>query len=271
MFNQCTRCHKTLKGLGVIKNDTHLISAWDIPVALVLLTRLPLPALPEQKFARQQQAVWAFPIAGLLVGLLAGAIGWIGLAAQIPGSICAVLAVATLILLTGAMHEDGFADTADGLWGGFTKERRLEIMKDSHIGTYGVLALILSQLLRILAVGALFGSGAIWGLVAAATWSRALMPTLMCTLPNARGSGLSHRVGTPPTRGAALGLFLALLICLLMIGAQALVPMMVAGLAAFILAAIAKRKIGGQTGDILGATQQMSEIAFLVALIVQLN
>ncbi len=267
MFNQSWQSNKTLKGLGVTKNDTAPISMWDIPVALVLLTRLPLPRLPKDAFARQSRATWAFPVVGIIVGVLACGIAWIAIWAQLPAFAVAGLIVAALIITTGAMHEDGLADTVDGLWGGFTAERRLEIMKDSHIGTYGVLVLLLSQLLRVTAIAALVGAELMTGVLAACVFSRALMPALMNMLENARHSGLSHSVGAPPVSAVLIGLMLAAVLALGLLGGLALVPMLFAMIACGIVAQIAKAKIRGQTGDILGATQQVCEITFLLALI----
>ena len=107
------------------------------------------------------------------------------------------------MITTGAMHEDGLADTVDGLWGGWTRDRRLEIMKDSHIGTYGVLALIVSAGLRWSVLAGLLTLGA-GPVVAIAVLSRASMPALMAALPNARGDGLAHKVGAPPPAVLAL-------------------------------------------------------------------
>ena len=248
------------------KNDTALFSLWDIPLALILLTRLPLPRLPGAVFARQSRAAWAYPVAGLVVGTLACGVALIAIRAQLPQFAVSTLLVAVLIITTGAMHEDGLADTVDGFWGGYSVERRLEIMKDSHIGTYGILALLLSQLLRITAIMALIGAGLLTGILAACLFSRALMPALMRALPNARRSGLSHSVGTPPLSAALAGIGIAVLLALLLLGGSALVPMLCALLASAIIARVAKIKIGGQTGDMLGATQQVAEITFLLAM-----
>lgn len=266
MFNPSDRGNKTLKGAGVHKSDTKPLSLWDIPLAVVLLTRLPLPHLPHGVFARQAQAVWAFPLVGILVGGLGCLVGWTAIALNLPIPACAVLLVAVLIAVTGAMHEDGLADTFDGLWGGFTPERRLDIMKDSHIGTYGVLALLLSQLIRIATVWVLLQAGAFWGILAACVFSRALMPMLMTALPNARNAGLSHSVGRPAAEPVMAGLVLATLIVVLLAGLSAVVPILCALITTAVLAAIAKAKIGGQTGDILGASQQLGELVFLLAL-----
>ncbi|MEX0347964.1 MAG: adenosylcobinamide-GDP ribazoletransferase [Paracoccaceae bacterium] len=248
------------------KSDMRPVSGWDIPLALVLLTRLPLPKLPEAVFERQSQAVWAFPIAGLVVGALACLVGAAALTVNLPATLVAALVLIVQVASTGAMHEDGLADTVDGFWGGFARERRLEIMKDSHIGTYGVLALILSLMLRWGVIVTLIDAGALWLLMAAAIWSRALMPVLMAALPNARGAGLSHQVGKPSGRNVVLGLALALALSVLVAGTNALIPAAFSVSAAAGLAAVARRKIGGQTGDVLGAAQQVAEMTFLLAL-----
>ncbi len=249
------------------KNDSPAVSAWDIALALVLLTRLPLPELPSRVFTRQSNASWAFPLVGLVISAMACLVGWILSGLNQPPPVSAAIVLTLLIVTTGAMHEDGLADTADGLWGGFTRERRLEIMKDSHIGTYGVLALILSQLLRWALITALITTGMFLALIAAAVWSRALMPVMMAALPNARGSGLSHGVGTPTKKTCIGGMLLALGINGVLIGSGSLMPAAISVLLFIGLALIAKAKIGGQTGDILGATQQITEISFLMTIL----
>jgi adenosylcobinamide-GDP ribazoletransferase len=232
----------------------------DCVVALILLTRLPLPKLPPPAFAAAARATWAYPLAGMIVGGLACCVWW-GLAwLGTPNVIAVLLALCTQILLTGAMHEDGLADSADGLWGGMTRARRLEIMRDSHIGTYGVLALVLTSLLRVFALSATNGLA----LIAAATLSRAGLPAIMYALPHARDDGLSHSVGRPPLSSVILSLAIGILTCLWLSGPHGIIA---AAVAFVTVAAIARVKIGGQTGDILGAAQQVSEIAILIALV----
>ncbi len=244
------------------------IRAADILLALVLLTRLPLPHLPKAAFARQSTAVWAFPFAGLAVALPACLLASLALSLGLPPMVAAGLALAVQILLTGAMHEDGLADTADGFWGGFDKARRLEIMKDSQIGTYGVLALILGLGLRWGALATLLQTLGPSPLLALAALSRASMPVLMHSLPNARQAGLSHGVGRPGKMPVILGAGIALVISMPLLGPVAMLCAAVTMLAATLgLAALARAKIGGQTGDILGATQQICEIAGLMVLL----
>ncbi|PJJ85355.1 cobalamin-5'-phosphate synthase [Brevirhabdus pacifica] len=242
----------------------------------MLLTRLPVP-LDDAAFAAtgpqgestrgQGRLVWAFPLVGAIVALLAllpaGLAAWWGLA---PGGV-ALLVLAGGVLLTGAMHEDGLADLADGFWGGWTRERRLEIMKDSRVGTYGVLALILSLLARWWALSTIFAGGAFWApVLAAAVLSRAAMGVTMASLDHARADGLGQSFGRTPALPAAGGLGLAVVLALVVIGWAALPALIFGAAAALALALLAQAKIGGQTGDVLGAQQQVTEIAVLMVL-----
>ena len=249
--------------------DSRSPSPWDPAVALVLLTRLPLPALPERCFARQARAAWAFPLVGLVVALLAGLAGWLAMGLGLPAGIAAGVVLATQIVLTGAMHEDGLADSCDGLWGGYARERRLEIMRDSVIGTYGVLGLVISVGLRWQALALLLPVG-IGGLIAAAVLSRGLLPALMTALPPARSDGLSKGVGVPGWDTAGVALILGLGIALFAGGAVVLLPALVAVLGVVAVSALAKAKLGGQTGDILGAAQQVAEVVILLGLVAQI-
>ena len=246
------------------ENDT-AFGPRDPLVALVLLTRLPLPRLPDAAFQRPARVVWAFPLAGLVVGGLAALAGVLALHAGLPAMVAAGLALVVQCAATGAMHEDGLADTLDGLWGGHTREARLEIMKDSTVGAYGAIALVLSLGLRWALIAALLpvAPGAV---VAAACLSRAGMPVLMYALPHARDFGLSHGVGRPTARACAIGLALGLVLAFLTAGHETVTGALLGALALAWLARQARKRIGGQTGDILGASQQLGEIAILLAL-----
>lgn len=236
--------------------------ARDIATALALLTRLPVRA----RFDRSAEAVWAFPLAGLAVAIVAAAVATLAGWATLTAPIIAALALVTPIILTGAMHEDGLADSADGLWGGFERVRRLEIMRDSRIGTYGVLALICALVLRFATLSALAHAGVIVpALLAAALLSRGAVPAVMLLLPHARADGLSVQTGRPPREAVVLGACLALGLSWLVAG---FVPTVLAAsaiaAASAAAMAIARAKIGGQTGDILGATQVLAELAALL-------
>ncbi|MEB8385755.1 adenosylcobinamide-GDP ribazoletransferase [Rhodobacteraceae bacterium KMM 6894] len=248
-----------------------LMRIGDVTVALSLLSRLPLTGLPVAH-ARGARAAWAYPLAGLVLGGMAGGAGMIALHLGLPTALAALIMLAALIALTGAMHEDGLADSVDGLWGGWTPARRLEIMKDSHIGTYGVIALILGLGARWGALWALLDVGtgtAVTAVIVAAMLSRAVMPALMWALPHARNDGLSHHVGRVPGQTVLAGVCVASGAALLLTGASAFVALIVAGGVSLGIRAISRAKIGGQTGDILGATQQITEIALLCTLLIQ--
>ncbi|PVA06973.1 adenosylcobinamide-GDP ribazoletransferase [Thalassorhabdomicrobium marinisediminis] len=239
----------------------------DIPAALGLLSRLPIPIDPARATARGAQAVWAYPVAGLVLGGLAAAVTQSALWLGIPAMLAAALALISLVILTGAMHEDGLADTADGLWGGWDAPRRLEIMKDSRIGVYGVMALVGSFALRWHALGLLIVAGATWpAMLLTASLSRAAMLPVMTRLPHARATGLSRSVGSPDNIPTLIGLAIALAATLILWPAAALPLLVVGTLVTFAVIAIARAKIGGQTGDILGATQNLTETALLITL-----
>lgn len=248
------------------ETDTALIRARDVTQALSLLSRLPLPRVSHDRGAR---AAWAYPLAGMVIGAIAALGGATALWAGLPAPLTALIALALLVICSGALHEDGLADTADGLWGGWTRERRLDIMKDSHIGTYGVIALVLSLGARWAALWLLYdhGSGtAAVAIVASAALSRAVLPCVMTALPHARETGLSHSQGRPSPRTAVTGLGIACGVVIGLTGGAGVWAVLWALIAAGLVARIAQVKIGGQTGDILGATQQMTEIAVLVYL-----
>ncbi|MFY0692100.1 MAG: adenosylcobinamide-GDP ribazoletransferase [Paracoccaceae bacterium] len=243
----------------------------DILVALSLLTRLPTPD-PDWSHARPAAcAAWAYPLAGMLVAGIAGLIGTLALALGTGAGLAAALSLTALIVMTGAMHEDGLADTADGFWGGWEPERRLEIMKDSRIGTYGVIALILTLLSRWLVLTAIFATGSgLLSLIAAAALSRAAMVGVMAALPAARDDGLSRSTGRPDRDTVLSACAIALLVALVGFGASGIALAIAAGLGAGTIGWLALRKIGGQTGDVLGATQQISEIFVLATLTLSL-
>jgi adenosylcobinamide-GDP ribazoletransferase len=250
------------KGIAMIPRD--ISGLWhDVRSAMSLLTRLPLPQMAAPRGA---EAAWAWPIAGLFVGGLAATTGAALLAIGVPVTIAAVGVLATAAVVTGALHEDGLADTVDGFFGGWTRERRLEIMKDSHIGSFGTLALILTVLVRWAALCALLPVS-IWGVIAVATLSRAPMGGLMAALPNARGKGLSQSVGQPDAQTVWVGVALALIISVLCVELAA--TLIIAASVALVtlgVALVARTRIGGQTGDVLGASQQLAEVVALTAL-----
>jgi len=242
--------------------------AADVTEALLLLTRLPVPVWLIDP--RGAAAAWAWPLAGALVGAIGVAVGGAAMAVGLAPGLVAALALAAVVLVCGALHEDGLADTADGLWGGQTRERRLEILRDSRIGTYGVVALVLAFLLRWQGLATLAAD--LWNLAAAmvavASLSRAAMSGVAWALPHARPDGLSVTTGRPTGGAVLLGAALSLGLSLALAGPVAFVAGLAAAAGAVVVARLALSRIGGQTGDILGASQQLAEIAALLVFLV---
>lgn len=248
----------------------------EIAAALGFLTRLPLPARWFRPGLASASGASAFPVAGALLAIPGAAVLLLAVLLDLPPTVAALLAVATLIAITGALHEDGLSDCADGFFGAGEAPRRLEIMKDSRIGNFGAIALVLSLLLRILLMAALIertGAGlaalALLGIEAA---SRAAMVCVWQALPSARPGGVADRVGAPDTheRNAALiiGILIALCTFLPVAGLPGfLLAGTLAGIATSSLAALARSRIGGQTGDVLGAAQQVAAMSLLVGLV----
>ena len=238
----------------------------EFRLALMLLTRLPAGRI-EGEAPTMAASAWAWPLAGAVVGAIATAALSMALWLGLPPLPAAVLALAAGVLASGAMHEDGLADLADGFGGGGTRERKLEIMRDSRIGSYGVVALILSLAFRAGAIAALAPQGAGWALIAVAAASRAAMPALLAALPPARADGLgkaASAAAVPAMPAAIIGLAILLPLGL----GSALAVAVGVALTAAALAALARQQIGGQTGDVLGAAQQTAEIAAWTALLI---
>jgi adenosylcobinamide-GDP ribazoletransferase len=241
------------------KADLPLKFLDDVIAGLGLLTRIPVPFRPLRP-----QAAWAWPLIGVIVAGGAVGIGYAALQLGLGVGSVAVLMLGAQAILTGALHEDGLADCADGFFGGHDKQRRLAIMKDSQIGSFGALALCLCVLARWSALVALIHGGQ-WGVVlAAGAISRAPMAALMAGLPNARGSGLSATVGAPSHQTAVIACGLALILGLILCGWSAIALVAAVAAVTLGLGMVAKAKIGGQTGDVLGAGQQLSEVVILI-------
>lgn len=236
--------------------------------ALGFLTRLPIRLDRE---APQDLAPCApmFPVIGALVGLVGAGVyvlaTWFGL----TSFIAATLALGAMALLTGALHEDGMADVADGFGGGRTRAEKLAIMRDSRLGTYGAMALSLTLLARLGALATIATPPAVAAaLIASGVASRALLPLAMALWPPARADGLGASAGRPASWHAALTGAIALVLLLLVLSPiEALTAALAALLAAGAIGALARQQIGGLTGDVLGAIQQAGEIGVLLALV----
>ncbi|MBB4397331.1 adenosylcobinamide-GDP ribazoletransferase [Bradyrhizobium sp. ERR14] len=238
----------------------------DLRMAASFVTILPVASSKPAGDGAVARATWALPVAGLAVGLAGAFVYKVAIRFGLTPNIAALLALATTALITGALHEDGLADTADGLGGGRTRERKLEIMRDSRIGTYGVCALIVSFGLRWSALAAIADPLLVaCALLSAHAAARAGVPAFMSLVPPARPDGLSASAGSPPGRSIAIAFALGTLALALALGpGKALVGLILLSLAGLLLARLAVRQIGGQTGDILGAFEQIGEILILL-------
>jgi adenosylcobinamide-GDP ribazoletransferase len=238
----------------------------ELKIGFIFLTRLPLTLQQPAAPGELSRALWCAPIVGVAVGLVGAAVYGFAQTLNLPPLPAAVLAVAATVLVTGALHEDGLADVIDGFGGGATRERKLDIMRDSRIGTYGVCALILSFMLRVAALSNLGDPGLVAAaLVAAHAAARAPIPAFMRVVPAARTDGMSADAGRPPQTSALVAALLGLIAVVMALGFGAGFVAIVLLCAGFgLMAWLCNRQIGGQTGDVLGALEQIGEIAVLL-------
>ena len=243
----------------------------DLRTAVAFLTRLPMSHPDGTKPENFVRAHRMFPVVGALigaaVGLLCLGLRYIG----VPDLASAALALGGSAILTGALHEDGLADVADGFGGGRTLESKLEIMRDSRLGTYGAMILLVSFAAKLSALAAIPDGYVIPSLIAAHALARGILPAMSLNLPYARKDGLARNAGQPDAATAAIAGGLGLLIALMSLTlSNALYAAVVAGLSGLVIAWLALRQIGGQTGDVLGGAEQVAETAILVLLAARL-
>jgi len=240
----------------------------ELAAAIAFSTRLPLPfprAAPLGGIAIGQ-AAWALPLAGVLVGVIGAAVYALAHHLGVPAWPAAALTLAATLAVTGCLHEDGLADTADGFGGGATREQKLDIMREPRIGAYGVCALVLSILIRAAALASFASTGPVFAaLIAAHGGARATMPLLMFFVAPARSDGLSYAAGRPPPPSAAAAAVLGLIILIGGLGfLSAMEAVILLAILVALIARLSTRQIGGQTGDVLGALEQTSEIVILL-------
>ncbi|MEQ1889519.1 MAG: adenosylcobinamide-GDP ribazoletransferase [Alphaproteobacteria bacterium] len=251
------------------------IEEWreDLTVAFGFLTRLPVRSPQLLEPGRLTHALRLSPAVGAFVGAFGGSFYWLALSFGFSGLIAAVIGIAAAAILTGGLHEDALSDMTDGFSGGWTIERKLEIMSDGRIGAHGSLALMLALLLRVGAVAQLGSADRVMAaLIAAGALSRAIMYAAMAVLPHARQTGLGHSAGMPTGRQAMISLALGFGIAWLALPfGTALSASIWACAGGLLVAWLAKRQIGGQTGDILGSVQQISELFALLLLTAMLT
>jgi adenosylcobinamide-GDP ribazoletransferase len=238
----------------------------ELSICVIFLTRVPLRAPTSIAKGDVSRALWAAPVIGSAVGAVGAAVYWLMHMLHVPPFAAAALSVAATVAATGALHEDGLADVADGFGGGATRARKLEIMRDSRIGTYGVCALVLSFMLR---VGTLASLGApalvAMALIAAHAAARAPMPAFMCLVPPARQDGMSAQAGAPPPASAIVAAVLGIAVLMLCLGPPVGLPAALLIACGFALTAwLCRRQIQGQTGDVLGTLEQLGEVIVLL-------
>jgi adenosylcobinamide-GDP ribazoletransferase len=245
-----------------------IVALDQLVAAFVLLTRFPVGRLGRGGApVAVGRCVWAFPVAGLVVNLAGGLIYWLAHRLGMPPLLDAVWAVVVMTMATGGLHEDGLADTADGFGGGGSVARKLEIMRDSRIGTYGALALLLSVLIRTAALAAL-GDARLVVVQAglAGMLGRGAILVLLLVLRPARSDGMGAGMGEICKRGVLTGLAMVVVACLLAEPFGLAVVLVLTALGASLaVARLASAQIGGYTGDALGAAAVIVECVALTA------
>lgn len=244
-----------------LRQELELLSA-----AVIFLTRLPLPALrqpPEDQLAR---AARYFPVAGLIVGVITGIV-WLIAHSHVGATLAAGLALAAGVLATGALHEDGLADCCDGLGGGASREKALEIMRDSRIGTYGAIGLLFSFGLRWSALATFAAGTGFTALLVAHTVSRAMIVVTVALLRYAREDGTAAPLAAG-IEGGEVGIAVAIAfgVTSVLAGWAGIYALVLSAILGGFVIWLLLRRLKGYTGDGLGAVQQVTEIAALVAL-----
>ncbi|MCB1885773.1 MAG: adenosylcobinamide-GDP ribazoletransferase [Geminicoccaceae bacterium] len=236
-------------------------------IAALFLTRLPVRVGGTVRLGDLAAAAPFFPVVGLGVGAVGGSVLALGLAVGLPFMAPALLALLTTAALTGALHEDGLADTADAL-GVVDRHKALAVMRDSRIGAYGALALLLATLLKATALAGLPGTLApALAFAAAHALGRGVVPPVMRLQPSARSEGLAAAAGAPSRTGALLALGLGTVPALVLLPAPAALTALAAALASgAVLAFLLGRRFSGCTGDTLGAVEQAAETVLLLGL-----
>lgn len=237
----------------------------DFRLAMMILTRIPMgngALAPDATLAR---ALWAYPLAGAIVGGISSGVFVLAMLAGLWMGPAAAIALVASALVSGSIHEDGLADFSDGIGGGGDRERKLEIMRDSRIGTYGAVALILSFLVRWSALAALFDPEKVFFVwISAGALSRASIAIPLCFLPPARTDGLGAQAASPPAWSAVTAIILSIAIAIGLLYWHALSLIAVSFVAAFIVTVMARRHLKGHTGDVLGTCALVAESAGLV-------
>ena len=233
--------------------------------AILFFTRLPLPSLRVLLPDDERRTTTYWPLVGAGIGAAIAGIWW--LATQLwPPAVATGLALTAGVLLTGALHEDGFADTCDGLFGGRTRERALEIMRNSRLGAFGAVGLVLLFGLKWQTMAAMPPAALPGALIAAHAISRGLLVAMTLALPYARSDGRAAQRMAARADFRLAGTAALALAPLLLLAPAARTACLLAAPAAWAVGFLwFRRRLAGYTGDCLGATQQLTELAILLA------
>ena len=241
---------------------------YEVRLCLGFLTRIPVFTVEYSKHSSLAAASWAFPVVGVVIGLVGMIVLWLtemfGLAAQLS----ALLAIAFMTILTGALHENGLAKTADGFGVTGDADQRLSVMNDRQLGVFGGVALVVIFCGRWLALGDLVAisfSDGIAAMIAAAAISRGVLPFVMHAAPDTNTEGLNFAADRPEARPAWIALAIAAAVGLFAFGfAGTILVLLVAAIVTFVIVKMAQKSFGGVNADVLGAIQLLAEIAVLV-------
>jgi adenosylcobinamide-GDP ribazoletransferase len=243
-----------------------------VPIIVAFQFLTIMPALIQRRFTAQEmgRAVGWFPLVGLALGLVLYGVNYVA-DLFFPANVATALTIFAWVAFTRAFHLDGFMDTCDGLFGGFTPERRLEIMKDSRLGAFGAAGGILILLLKYSALASMSASDMCGAMVLATTLGRWTSPLVIFAFPYAREEGL----GIEMKRNVCwieviIATIIALSVCLIFQGWLGLVLMLVAALTAFLLALFIMHLLPGLTGDTYGAVTEMVEAIILILFTIQI-
>ena len=274
--SKSSKSSKSRKSTPAKKNNVIYRVVAEMRTVWVFFTRLPWPGDyindRDKATLKLSEAARAFPFAGVVVGAIGALVLFVAAKSGIHPLASSILAIGATALASGAIHEDGLADVADS-FGASSKTKKLEIMKDSRIGTYGVLALVVMAVLKAGLLAGFPGPGlAAAALFAANVLGRSGLGLMMLSLKPVRKSGLGRAAGTPKQEDAMVGVIIGTLIAVLVLGpGVGLAAAAIAGLGFAGVGYLANRQIGGLTGDVLGAGEQVAEVLVLLALAIILS
>ena len=246
----------------------NFLSEWyeDIKIASHFLLRIPLPFSGTDWSKGLGTAIRAFPVVGAFIGAIGAIIMLLLTNTALSPLNCGFLVIGAQILITGALHEDGLADFTDGLGGGKNREERLRIMRDSFVGTFGILILICSVGLRVTALASLIEKEFVAALLAAGIFSRALIPIVMSILNPAQNNGLGASAQKPEISATVTACAIGIISIFFFLNFnQAITACILCLILLTILMFVAHSRLGGYTGDVLGASQQVTETAILIS------